>query len=242
METLVLSAFENTGIYPLKPDIILDRFKKSTPPPPMMPQEQTKPQPASSSQLATLITDLEQAIQAKKKRSKKKKVLPLSPRDPNVQGGAIFYDPLSKARAVTGLWCCSEDAEKKELEEEAARADKKQLQYNNKLLREKTKAENAEKAAQKHEETAQKRAQEEREQQARKAEKERVRELKNAQKASKLPKQARKKASKKLQSKISKGGGGAARRRPQVAHEPSSAPQGVETRSDCVTRPTEKLR
>jgi hypothetical protein len=184
------------------------------------------------------ITDLEQAIQAKKKRSKKKKVLPLSPRDPNVQGGAIFYDPLSKARADQRM----KDAEKKELEEEAVRADKKQLQYNNKLLREKTKAENAEKAARKREETAQKRAQEEREKQARKAEKERVRELKNAQKAYKLAKQARKKASKKSQSKISKGGGGAARRRPQVAHEPSSAPQGVETRSGRVTCPTEKLR
>jgi hypothetical protein len=99
-----------------------------------------------------------------------------------------------------------------------------------------------EKTARRREETGQKRAQEDREKQARKAEKERVRELKNAQKVSKLPKQARKKTSKKPQSKISKGGSSTARRRPQVAHEPSSATQGVETRSGRVARPTEKLR
>jgi hypothetical protein len=182
------------------------------------------------------ITDLEQVIQAKKKRSKKK-VLPLSPRDPNVQGGAIFYDPLSKARADQRM----RDTEKQEIAEEAAKADQKRLWYNNELLKEKTKAENKEKAARKRKETAEKGAQEDREKQARKAEKERVRELKNAQKVFKLPKQART-TSKKPQSKISKGGGGAARRRPQVAHEPSSAPQGAETRSGRVTCPTETLR
>jgi hypothetical protein len=174
-ETLVLSAFVSTGIHPLEPNVILDRFKKSTPPPPVTPPEQTEPQPASSSpnwrrcrsnfdravkygdQTAAnealqaihqlhvqvelqnhRITDLEQAIQAKKKRSKTKKVLPLSPRDPNVQGGVIFYDPLSKARADQRM----RDTEKQEIAEEAAKADQKRLWYNNKLLKEKTKAEN----------------------------------------------------------------------------------------------------
>jgi hypothetical protein len=271
----VLSAFVSTGIHPLEPDVILDRFKKSTPPPPVTPPEQTEPQPAASSpnwrrcrsdfdravrygdqeaankalqaihQLHVQnelkdhrIADLEQAIQAKKKRSKKKKVLPLSPRDPNVQGGAVFYDPLSKARADRRM----RDAEKQEIAEEAAKADQKQVRYNHKLLREKTKADNAEKTARRREETAQRRAQEDREKQARKAEKERVRELKNAQKVSKLPKQARKKTSKKPQSKISKGGGSAARRRPQVVHEPSSVPLTVTTRSKRAVRPTYKLR
>ena len=79
------------------------------------------------------------------------------------------------------------DAEKQEIAEEAAKADQKQVRYNNKLLREKAKADNAEKTVRRREETAQKRAQEDREKQARKAEKERVRELKNAQKVSKLP-------------------------------------------------------
>jgi hypothetical protein len=271
-ETLVLSAFVSTGIHPLEPDVILDRFKKSSPPPPRTPPDQSEPQPASSSpnwrrcrsdfdravrhgdqgaasearqqmhqiHVALELKDqelqgLKTALESKKKRSKKKKVLPLSPRDPNVQGGAIFWDPASKARADQRM----KDAEKQGIAAAAAKADKKQLQYNTKLLREKTKADNAKKAALRREETAQKRAQEEREEQARKTEKERARELKNALKVSKLPKQARSKASKKPQSKISKRGGGAARRRPQVVHEPSSAPQGVKTRRDRVTRLTE---
>ena len=73
-------------------------------------------------------------------------------------------------------------------------------------------------------------------------EKARLKALENAQKVSKSPKQVRSEASKKLQSKVTKRGGDAARRRPQVVHEPSSAPQGVETRSGRVTKPTKKLR
>jgi hypothetical protein len=271
----VLSAFVSTGIYPLEPDVILNRFKKSTPLPPVTPHQQSGPQPASSSpnwrrfrssfdravtygdlgaesearqqihqmHVALELKDqelqgLKTALESKKKRSKKKKVLPLSPRDPNVQGGAIFWDPASKARADRRM----RNAEKQEIAEAAAKADKKQLKYSTKLLREKTRADNKEKAALRREETAQKRAQEEREKQARKTEKERARELKNALKVSKLPKQVRSKVSKKPQSKISKRGGGAARRRPQVAHEPSLAPLGVATRRGRVTRPTEKLR
>jgi hypothetical protein len=264
----------NQPTNPLEPDVILNRFKKSSPPPPRTPPDQSGPQPASSlpnwrrfrssfdravrygdkgaasearqqmhqMHVALELKDqelegLKTALESKKKRQKKKKVLPLSPRDPNVQGGAIFWDPASKARADQRM----RDAEKQGIAAAAAKADNKQLQYNTKLLREKTKADNAKKAALRREETAQKRAQE-REKQARKTEKERARELKNALKVSKLPKQARKKISKKPQSKISKRGGGAARRRPQVVHEPSLAPEGVKTRSGRVTRPTEKLR
>jgi hypothetical protein len=36
------------------------------------------------------LQGLKTALESKEKRSKKKKVLPLSPQDPNVQGGAIF--------------------------------------------------------------------------------------------------------------------------------------------------------
>jgi hypothetical protein len=153
---------------------------------------------------------LKTALESKKKRSKKKRVLPLSSRDPNVQGGAILWDPASRARADQRM----NDAKKQGIAAAAAKADEKQLQYSTNLLRGKTKADNKEKAASRREETAQKRAQEEREKQARKTKKERARELKNASKVSKLPKKARSKASKKSQSKISKRGGGAARRRP----------------------------
>ncbi|KAF1359684.1 hypothetical protein EJ07DRAFT_155638 [Lizonia empirigonia] len=134
------------------------------------------------------------------------------------------------------------DAEKAELAAAAVKVDKKQIQYNNRLLREKTKADNAEKAARKREETAQKKAQEQREKDDRAAEKARIKALKDAQKVYKSPKQARKKTSKKPQSRISKGGSGATRRRPQVVHEPGLAPQGVTTRAGRMTRPTNKLR
>ena len=69
--------------------------------------------------------------------------MPLSPRDPNVQGGAIFWDPAPKARADQRM----KDAEKQGIATAAAKANKKQLQYNTKLLREKTRADNAKKAA-----------------------------------------------------------------------------------------------
>jgi actin-related protein len=143
------------------------------------------------------LQGLKTALESKKKRSKKKKVLPLSPRDPNVQGGALFWDPASKARADRRM----RDAERQEIAEEVAKVSRKRIRYNSKLLREKTKTENKEKAARKREDSAQKRAQEDREKQAQKAEKERVRELKNAQKVSKSPKQVSSKASKKSQSK-----------------------------------------
>ena len=133
------------------------------------------------------------------------------------------------------------DAEKQEIAEAAEKVDRKQLRPNNKLLREKTKADNKEKAAWRREETAQKSAQEDRKKEAQKVRKARLKALKDAGKVSKSPKQVRSEASKKLQSKVTKRGGDAARRRPQVVHKPSSAPEGVRTRSGRVTRPTKKL-
>jgi hypothetical protein len=183
------------------------------------------------------LEGLKTALENKKKRQKKKKVLPLSPRDPNIQGGAIFWDPASKARADRRM----RDAEKQAIADKAVKADKKQIQLNTKLLKDKEKAEKKEKAALRRQEVAQRRAQETLEKDARKAEKARLRALKDVAKVSQLPKQVKSKASKESQSKVTKRGGGAARRRPQVVHEPSSAPQGVTTRSGRVTRPTKKL-
>jgi hypothetical protein len=158
--------------------------------------------------------------------------------DPNMQGGACIITPRAKRRADDLL----KGREQEELAAEAVKVTKKQLQLNNKLLKEKTKADNAEKAAKKREETAQRKAQEQHDKDARAAEKAQAKAIKDAQKASQIPKQTRKKASKKPQSKISKGGGGAAKRRPQVAHEPSSATPGVKTHAGRITQPTDKLR
>lgn len=62
---------------------------------------------------------LKTALKGRKRRSKKKKVLPLSPRDSNVQGRAIFYDPASVARAKERI----RDVEKQAIAEKAAKAD-----------------------------------------------------------------------------------------------------------------------
>jgi hypothetical protein len=184
------------------------------------------------------LQGLKTALESKKKRSKKKKVLPLSPRDPNVQGGAIFWDPASKARADQRM----RDAEKQEIADEAAKVSRKQIRYNNKLLREKTKAENKKKAALRREEGEERRAQEAREKAQKAAERERKKELENAEKVSQLPKQAKSKPSAKSQSKSTKRGGGAAKGSSQVAHEPSLARPGFQTRGGRITKPTKKVR
>jgi hypothetical protein len=138
------------------------------------------------------LQGLKTVLESKKKRQMKKKVLPLLPQDPNVQDGAIFWDPASKARADRRM----RDAEKQAIADEAAKADQKQIKHNTNVIKEKKKKKKK-KAALRREEVAQRRAQEAHEKEARKAEKERVKELKNAQKVSRMPKQINRKASKK---------------------------------------------
>jgi hypothetical protein len=176
------------------------------------------------------LQGLKTALESKKKRQKKKKVLPLSPRDPNIQGGAIFWDPSSVARAKTRM----KDMEKQAIADDAVKANRKQVQHNNKILKEQNKIERQEKAAQKKAEKAQGLAE-------RAAERERKKELKNAEKVSHLPKQAKPKPSAKKQSKLTKLSSGAAEGISQVAHKPSSAPPGFRTRGGRVTKPTKKL-
>jgi hypothetical protein len=108
------------------------------------------------------LQDLKRALKSKKKRQKKKKVLLLSPQDPNVQGGAIFWDPASKARADQRM----RDDEAQEPANKAAKADKEQLRLTTRLLKEKERLEKKEAAALRREEGAQRRAQEAREKEA----------------------------------------------------------------------------
>lgn len=110
--------------------------------------------------------------------------VPLSPRDPNVQGGSIFWDPASKARADRRM----RDAEKQEIAEAAAKASRKQTQLTTKVLREKTKADNKVVAERKRQEKEERRAQEAQTKADRAAEKARAKALKDAQKVSKSPK------------------------------------------------------
>jgi hypothetical protein len=183
------------------------------------------------------LQGLKTALESKKKRQKKKKVLLLSPRDPNVQGGAIFWDPSSIARAKTRM----KDMEKQAIADNAVKANRKQVQHNNKILKEQDKIERQEKAALRREKAAQKRAEKAQGIAERAAERERVKALKNAEKVSQLPKQAKPKASAKAQSKSTKRGSSAVGGSSQVAHKPSSAPPGFRTRGGRVTKPTKKL-
>ena len=77
------------------------------------------------------IQGFKDAAEAKKRRNKKRKVLPLSPRDPNVQGGATFFDSSAVARANHRMRV----KEKEDVEAEAAKVTKKQIEFNNKFLR-----------------------------------------------------------------------------------------------------------
>ena len=86
------------------------------------------------------------AAEAKKMRNKKKKVLLLSPRDPNVQGGATFFDPNAVARANQRMRV----KEKEDLEAEATKKTKKQIKFNNKLLKAKEQADTWKKSTCRH--------------------------------------------------------------------------------------------
>jgi hypothetical protein len=96
------------------------------------------------------IQGFKDAAEAKKRRNKKKKVLLLSPRDPNVQGGATFFNSSAVARANYRIRV----KEKEDLEAEAAKVTKKQIEFNNKFLKAKQQAD----ATKKRLEDAEKRA------------------------------------------------------------------------------------
>ena len=107
--------------------------------------------------------------------------------------------------------------EKQAIADDAAKADRKQVQHNNKILKEKDKVERQEKAALRRKKAAQKRAEKAQGIAERAAEREHVKTLKNAEKVSQLPKQAKPKALAKAQSKLTKRGSSAVRGSSQVA-------------------------
>ena len=134
------------------------------------------------------------------------------------------------------------EKEQQELVEDARKANEREIRHQQKLLEAKQKELDKIEKDRIAKERADAKAQERREIDARKADRIRTGELRDAQKVSKLPKQAKQKASRNPQSRILKGDGGATRRRPQVVHEPSSEPQGVKTQFGRTTKPTDRLR
>lgn len=179
---------------------------------------------------------LEEALAANKRKRKKKKVLPLSPSDPNLQGGAILYSPHAKQRADQQLVA----QEHQKLEEEAAKKTRKEIQHQTKLLKEKDKEDKRKKRLREQEERACRDAKKRAEIEARKAARVAAKALRDAQKSIQLPKQAKGKALQQLQLKTTKSRGSAASRTPRVVHARSLTPPTQLAKSGRVIKPTKK--
>ena len=184
------------------------------------------------------IHGLKEAVAAKKRKSKKKKVLPLSPNDPNLQGGAIFWSPSSKARADQRLAA----VQQQQLEEEAAKTTRREIQHQKKLLRVKEQEDNRVRRLREKEERDQRRAKERAQIDARKAAREAQKRDRNAGEDIQLPNQGKRKASSQLQSKSTKRRGGGAARCPRIVHEPSPTPPPTYNSRGRKIAPPRRLR
>jgi hypothetical protein len=184
------------------------------------------------------IQGLREAMAAKKRKNKKKKVLPLIADDLNLQGGATWWSPESKARADQRMAAI----EQQQLEEEAAKTTRREIQHQNKLLKVKEKEDNRVRRLREKEERDRKAAESRAQIDARKAARAAQKRDRDAQKSIQLPKQAKGKASQQSQSKITKRRAGAAVRRPRVVHARSPTPPPRLSTSGRVITATRKLR
>jgi hypothetical protein len=184
------------------------------------------------------IQGLKEAVAAKKRKSKKKKVLPLSPTNPNLQGGAIFWSPSSKAQADQRLAA----VQQQQLEEEAAKTTRREIQHQKKLLRVKEQEDNRVRQLREKEVRDQRRAKERAQINARKAAREAQKRNRDARKSIQLPNQSKRKALSQLQSKSTKRRGGVAARRAQVIYEPSLSPPPTYNSRGRKIVPPRKLR
>jgi hypothetical protein len=184
------------------------------------------------------IQGLREAMAAKKRKNKKKKVLPLIADDLNLQGGATCWSPESKARADQRMAAI----EQQQLEEEAAKTTRREIQHQNKLLKVKEKEDNRVRRLREKEERDRKAAESRAQMDARKAARAAQKRDRDAQKSIQLPQQAKGKASQQSQSKITKRRAGAAVRRPRVVHTLSPTPPPRLSTSGRVITATRKLR
>jgi hypothetical protein len=169
-EKLVLKAFEATGISPLNREAVLQRFRASTPDGSQSSKTSTScysggdwpkvetlvrksVKDTSSSESRKILRTLhhlvaqneliyhelegvKDALKEKKQRSTKRRVLPLQQHE-EYHGGAVFWSPRARREAEVRY----QVFQRLEHEEELAKADRKQLKHNNKLLKEKLKEE-----------------------------------------------------------------------------------------------------
>ena len=183
------------------------------------------------------IEGLKEALDDSKNKKKRKRVLPLEPGDPDLQGGAFIVTPRSKARADALL----ERREQEAIEEEAAKAAEADQRYQNARLTESEKAEKSKVFKERVAANAAKRAAEKAESEARRASQKAAKALRDAQKSIQLPKRGKGKASAKPRSKVTKNRGGGAVRSQRVPHRSPSPPPPTKASTGRQTRPPKKL-
>jgi predicted metal-binding transcription factor (methanogenesis marker protein 9) len=169
-EKLILNSFKATGISPFNADVILDRFTNDDSNTSVLSESSTSVYSGKDwlkieSLIRTVAEDLsskesrkvlrslhhlsnqnellhhelqgvKEALTAKKKQGKKQKTLPLQQRE-EYHGGSVFWSPRKRQEAEVRY----EVFQRLEMEEQLAKAEKKQLRANNKLVKEKLKEE-----------------------------------------------------------------------------------------------------
>lgn len=166
------------------------------------------------------LSGVTQALAAKEKRKRKKKVLPLYAHNVEWHRGAKWWSPRSKREAD------ARDAafEAYQQQVEAEKVTQRQLQETQRLLKDKQVQQKRELRAREKEERDRLHAIERAQIDARKAERARQKQARDAQKSIQLPKQGKRKASHQLQPKTTKKRGGGTVRSRVVAYEPSPEP------------------
>jgi hypothetical protein len=180
------------------------------------------------------VTGLEEALSMNKKKKRKRKVLPLQPIDSNEGGGAILWSPSRIERAKQELQA-KEDLERAA---EAAKATKKQLEHQKKLLKAKEQEEKRVEQEKKKVLTAKAQAAKCAKTNACKVAQQRD---KTAGKSNQLPKQVKSKALQQLRLKTTKVRGGGAVRSWRVPHRSPSPPPPTRASTGRNTRPPRKL-
>jgi hypothetical protein len=260
---LVQRAFEVVGIEPVNPSVILDRFNKSNPEEAAYKAYQTTDDAQSvdrlwrqtvkdtnteeARKLRSILhqnvnqneilkierDDLQHSLKVATGKPDRGKNLPLIQRK-ETRAKTQWWSPRGVNEAQHLLKIFEQEQRDKELEKVTA----KQLRASNKLLRDKLDAATKQYAATKRKEKVERDRMKAEEAVAKKA----AKSAEIAEKSSQLPNQAKTKASRKSQSKVSRTGGGGGRRRRVVAHERSLTPPPTKATTGRIVKPTYKLR
>lgn len=265
-EKLIKQSFEVTGIAPVNPNRILHRFKKSDAEAAAVRSYSTSDDWRTSDklwrrsvkdvstddakELRQILLHLHNQNQLlKAERDNLRSSLAEATRKPT-QGKALPLIQRKETRAKTQWWSPRAVNEAQHLQKifeqeegDKALADQtaREIKQQSDLLKAKLAQEKKEAAATKRLETAERKRLRGQEVANRKADREAQRRTRDAEKSSKLPKQAKGKASQKSQAKVTKKRGRVGARREAVAREPSPPPPLTRASTGRHTRPPKKL-